>query len=73
MVTYQHTGLGMRERLIKIIREALEQALKEDVKLPEDIAARIADSLLDGRVVLRSGRRIYDRLRERLLHNIWKP
>jgi len=67
----------MRDRLIRIIREELENALRDEVDLPQDVAARIADRLLaiDGYALLRSGRRIYDRLRERLLHNIrsWGP
>lgn len=60
----------MRDRLIQIIREELEHSIRDGVQVPADVATRIADRLLDGHTMLRSGRRIYDRLRERLIHNL---
>ncbi len=61
----------IRDRLIKLVYAELESAIADREDRPLFIAERIVDKLLTGREVWRSGRRIYDRLRERLLHRPW--
>jgi hypothetical protein len=56
----------IRDRLLAIVRDELRRAVADDATM-EQATERIVDRLLEGRDWLRSGRRIYDRLRERLL------
>jgi hypothetical protein len=63
----------MREQLIILIEEELQKAVQDGLMALEDpdcanrIAVRISDKLTEGRERYRSGRRVYDRLRDRLL------
>lgn len=55
------------QRLIELIYHELVLATNDDERDLRVVAERLADRLTDGRAFLRSGRRVYDRLRERLL------
>lgn len=59
----------LKERLAAIILKELTAIANDQLHLQDlkAVADKVANQLTTGRAFLRSGRRVYDRLRERLL------